>query len=109
MGSVVSVSYTGEFNGRTLEGITVTAVTGDVPEELSLRNLSYTVSGEITGSTSNTITVLTTDGVSLTFHTDEADNTSTGGLLTGSSVKITYNPADSRDSNIYNSLKIEDA
>lgn len=109
VGSGVSVSYTGEFNGRTLEGITVTAVTGDVPEELSLRNLSYTVSGEITGSTSNTITVLTTDGVSLTFHTDEADNTSTGGLLTGSSVKITYNPADSRDSNIYNSLKIEDA
>ena len=109
MGSGVSVSYTGEFNGRTLEGITVTAVTGDVPEELSLRNLSYTVSGEITGSTSNTITLLTADGVSLTFRTDAADNTSTGGLLTGSSVKITYNPADSRDSNIYNSLKIEDA
>lgn len=108
-GSSVTVTYTGKFNGRTTEGITVIGVTGDIPEDLSPRDISYTVSGEITGSTANTITLLTADGVSLTFRTDEADNTSTGGLLTGSSVKITYNPADSRNSNIYNGLKIEDA
>ena len=108
-GAPVTVTYTGNFNGRTAEGITLLGITGDDPETSSVRNLTYYATGEITGSTANTVTILTVDGVSLTFRTDEADNTSTGGLLTGSSVKITYNPADSRDSNIYNSLKIEDA
>lgn len=108
-GSRVTISYTGKFNGNTLEGMTVLGVTGEIPENLSAREISYTITGEITGSTANTITLLTNDGVSLTCNTEEADNTSTGGLLTGSSVKITFNPADSRESNIYTCLKIEDA
>lgn len=73
------------------------------------REIGFSVTGEITASTANTITLLTTDGISVTCRTDGADNTSTGGLLTGSSVKVTFNPADSRESNIYTCLKIEDA
>ncbi len=49
------------------------------------------------------------DGISLTFFTDTAQNSSTGGLLTGSSVKLTFDPAESRNTNIYTCVKIEDA
>lgn len=108
-GSSVTVAYTGDFNGQTLEGITLLGVTGEIPENMNEREIGFSVTGEITASTANTITLLTTDGISVTCRTDGADNTSTGGLLTGSSVKVTFNPADSRESNIYTCLKIEDA
>lgn len=108
-GSRVTVTYTGDFNGETLEGVTILGITGEMPENTKERDISFTVTGEITASTANTITLLTSDGISITCRTDKADNTTTGGLLTGSSVKITFNPADSRESNIYTCLKIEDA
>ena len=108
-GSGVTVTYTGDFNGQNLEGITLLGVTGEIPENMNEREIGFSVTGEITASTANTITLLTTDGISVTCRTDGADNTSTGGLLTGSSVKVTFNPADSRVSNIYTCLKIEDA
>lgn len=108
-GSYVTITYTGEFNNRNLDGITVLGVTGEIPENMNERSMNYTVTGEITASTANTVTILTGDGASVTCSTDKADNTSTGGLLTGSSVKITFNPAASRESNIYTCLRIEDA
>ena len=107
-GSHVNVTYTGDFNGTTLDGITVLGVTGEIPENLSERSTGFTISGEIVASTTNTITILTYDGMNITCNTESASNESTGGLLTGSSVKITFNPADSRQTNIYTALKIED-
>ena len=107
-GSHVSVTYTGDFNGTTLDGITILGITGEVPENLSERSTGFTISGDIAASTSNTITLLTYDGVYITCNIESASNESTGGLLTGSSVKITFNPADSRKTNIYKALKIED-
>lgn len=107
-GSHVSVTYTGNFNGTTLDGITVLGITGEVPENVSERSTGFTISGDIAASTANTITILTYDGMYITCNIESASNTSTGGLLTGSSVKITFNPADSRQTNIYKALKIED-
>ena len=107
-GSHVNVIYTGDFNGTTLDGLTILGITGDIPENLSERNTGFTISGEITASTANTITLLTSDGMRITCNTESASNESTGGLLTGSSVKVTFNPADSRQTNIYTALKIED-
>lgn len=107
-GAHVNVIYTGDFNGTTLDGLTILGITGDIPENLSERNTSFTISGEITASTANTITLLTSDGMRITCNTESASNESTGGLLTGSSVKVTFNPADSRQTNIYTALKIED-
>lgn len=108
-GSHVKIAYTGKFNGTSTEGISILGITGEIPEQLKKSGVSFTVSGEITSSTANTITILSYDGMSLTFLTDTASNSSTGGLLTGSNVKLTFNPADSRVSNIYTCLKIEDA
>lgn len=106
-GSRVNLIYTGGFNGTTLEGMNILGITGEIPERLSSH--SSFVSGEITGSTSNTITVLSDDGMSVTFLTDSAENASSRGLLTGSRVKVTFNPAQSRKTNVYPCLKIEDA
>lgn len=108
-GSRVNLIYTGSFNGTTLEGMNILGVTGEIPERLSSHSVSYHVSGEIAGSTANTITILSDDGMSLTFLTDSAENHSSGGLLTGSRVKLTFNPAQSRKTNVYPCLKIEDA
>ena len=107
-GSHASITYTGDFNGTTLEGITVLGITGDVPENTSQRNTTFTVSGDIVASTANTITLRTYDGINVTCDTETASNESSGGLLAGSSVKVTFNPADSRQTNIYTALKIED-
>lgn len=106
--SSVTIVYDGEFNGTTTEGISIVSITGDDPENSHERNISSTVSGEIIASTANTITIQTPDGAVVTCSTTNARNASTGGLLTGSSVKITFNPASSRQSNIYTCLKIED-
>lgn len=108
-GSRVNLIYTGSFNGTTLEGMNILGVTGEIPERLSSHSVSYHVSGEIAGSTANTITILSDDGMSLTFLTDSAENRSSGGLLTGSRVKLTFNPAQSRETNVYPCLRIEDA
>lgn len=108
-GSHVTITYTGDFDGSTTENISILGVTGDVPESLSEQRISFAVSGDIIASTSNTLTLLTYDNVYVTCNIDNASNSSTGGLLSGSSVKITFNPAKSRKSNILCALNIEDA
>lgn len=108
-GSHITVTYTGEFNGTTLEGISILGITGQNPDVIKESHLSFTVSGEILGSTANTVTIQTPDGAIITCNISGAQNSSTGGLLSGSSIRITFNPAASRQSNIYTCLKIEDA
>lgn len=108
-GSHVTITYTGDFDGGSTEGISILGITGDVPEALSEHGISFTVSGDITASSSNTITLLTYDNIYVTCNIESASNSSTGGLLSGSSVKVTFNPASSRNSNILCALKIEDA
>lgn len=110
VGSHVKVQYTSSkgFNGTSTDGITLTGIKGEIPEKLRENNLDCRYSGTIIGSTGNTITVTTDDGMQVTCYTDDASNSSTGGLLIGSSVSITFNPAASRDSNILTALKITD-
>lgn len=108
-GSGVSVYYTGEdFTGESLEGISVSAVTGDNPDNLSQYQMDFTVSGTILGTTANTVTIQTTDGAVVTCLTENAQNISTSGLVPGANISITFNPALSRESNIYTSIKIQD-
>ena len=107
-GSHVSVIYTGDFNGTSLDGISILGITGENPDKISERGTGFTISGDIVASTANTITIRTYDGMDVTCNTEKSTNASSGGLLTGSSVKITFNPADSRETNIYSAIKIED-
>ena len=104
----VNIIYTGDFNGTTLDGISVLGITGENPDKLTERGIGFTISGDIIASTANTITLRTYDGADITCNTEKATNSSSGGLLTGSSVKITFNPADSKETNIYTAIKIED-
>lgn len=108
-GSRVDITYTGEFNGATLEGMNISAVTGQDPETLSDRHITFTVTGTIVGSTANTATIQTGDGALVTCITQGVTNSSTGGMLSGSSITATFNPAKSRQTNLYTCLKIQDA
>lgn len=111
-GSYVNIIYTGQLPEeglQTLEGLTILAVTGDDPETLDDRHISSTVSGDVLGTTANTVTIQTYDGAVVTCRTDNASDVSTSGLEAGSSIRITFHPAASRESNIYTGLRIEDA
>lgn len=108
-GSHVSVIYTGEFNGTTLDGLTILGITGENPASEKDSRISFRITGSIIGSTSNTVTIQTYDNAMITFRTDQAQNASTGDLAIGCGVRITYNPASSAQTNIYSCLKIEDA
>ena len=108
-GAYISVTYTGEFNGSTLDGTQILAVTGYDPETLKSKNITYTIAGTITGTTVNTVTLKTTDGSTAICRTDSAVNAASGGLAIGTNIKVTFNPAQSKTSNIYQCLKIEDA
>ena len=108
-GSYVTINYKGQYQGNSLEGVTVTSVTGDDPDSLATRNLSYTVSGTIIGHTANTVTLQTGDGATITCFTEGAKDTSTSSMEAGAGICITFDPTKSRESNIYTSIKIQDA
>lgn len=108
-GSKVTVSYQGEFNGTTLEGISLLSVTGEDPASVKEYNLSFSVTGNVRCRTQNTVTILTTDGAYVTFQLDQAIHHSTDGLETGSDILVIFNPADNQTTNIYSCIRIEDA
>lgn len=108
-GSYITLTYKGQYNGNSLEGITITAVTGDDPDSLNSRSLSYTVSGTIVGHTANTVTIQTSDGAYITCFTEGAKDTSTSNLEFGAGIQITFDPSKSKESNIYTSVRIQDA
>lgn len=108
-GSTVNVTYSGEFNGTTLEGITILSVTGADPDTLDRRRVNFTVTGSVVGATANTVTLQTTDGALVTCNTEDSQNASSQELTPGSNLKITFHPSESKTSNIYTALKIEDA
>ena len=108
-GSYVTITYTGQFQGNSLDGVTVTAVTGDDPDSLESRELTSTVSGTIIGHTANTVTLQTGDGATITCFTEGAKDISTSNMESGAGICITFDPTKSKNSNIYTSIKIQDA
>lgn len=108
-GSYVTLTYKGQFQGDSLNGVTVTAVTGDDPDSFGGRNLSYTVSGTVIGHTANTVTLQTSDGAAITCFTEGTKNTSTSNLEAGANICITFDPTRSKESNIYTAVNIQDA
>ena len=107
--SHVNVAYRGELQEGTLDGITVTAVTGEDPDTIDDRHAACTVSGTVIGNTANTVTIQTFDGAMDTFRLEKAKDQSTSGLEYGSDIRITFRPSSSEVSNIYTALKIQDA
>ena len=73
-GSHVNITYKGDFQTDTLEGIQILAVTGEDPDNISDKHLSFTVTGTITGNTANTITLQTDDGAIDTFRVESAED-----------------------------------
>ncbi|MBQ7371076.1 MAG: hypothetical protein IJW67_04205 [Blautia sp.] len=108
-GSKVTVSYQGEFNGSTLEGISLLSVTGEDPAALKEYSISFSVTGNVRSRTQNTVTILTTDGAFVTFQLNDVENNSTGGLETGSDIRVIFNPEENRTTNVYSCIRIEDA
>ena len=108
-GSHVNVTYKGVLQPDTLEGIQILAVTGEDPDTIDDKHISFTVTGVITGSTANTITVQTDDGAVDTFRTEELRNSSEASLEYGDYVQVTFHPSKSKASNIYTAVQIQNA
>ena len=91
------------------ENIRIIAVTGEDPAEINDKHISFTVTGTITGSTANTITVQTDDGAVDTFRIENAQDLTEGGVEYGDYVCVTFHPSKSKSSNIYTAIKIQNA
>ena len=107
-GSYVNITYTGNFNGESTSGMKIRGITGEDPDILSVRNISSTVTGTILGTTANTVLIQTYDGVKILCDRENAQDLSTSGMEEGADLRVTFNPAKSRTSNIYSCIKFED-
>lgn len=107
-GSYVNIIYTGKFNGESTNGMKIRGITGEDPDTLSIRNISSTVTGTILGTTANTVLIQTYDGVKILCSRENVQDLSTSGMEEGADLRVTFNPAKSRTSNIYTCIKFED-
>ena len=108
-GSHVNVTYIGNLEETPLEEIHIIAVTGEDPDTINDKHISFTVTGTIIGSTANTITVQTDDGATDTFRIENAQDLTAGSMEYGDYVCITFHPSKSKSSNIYTAVKVQDA
>lgn len=106
-GSHVNVTYIGNLDTDSLNGVRIIAVTGEDPDTINDKHISFTVTGTIIGSTANTITVQTDDGATDTFRTENAQNLTGGNMEYGDYVCVTFHPSRSKSSNIYTAVKIQ--
>lgn len=106
-GSHVNVTYIGDLDTDSLNGVRIIAVTGEDPDTINDKHISFTVTGTIIGSTANTITVQTDDGATDTFRTENAQNLTGGSMEYGDYVCVTFHPSRSKSSNIYTAVKIQ--
>ena len=107
-GSYVNITYRGKFNGESVSGMKILGVTGEDPDTLSVRNISSTVTGTILGTTSNTVLIQTYDGVKILCDRENVPDLSSSNMEEGADLRVTFNPAKSRTSNIYSCIKFED-
>ena len=107
-GSYVNIIYTGKFNGESTSGMKIRGITGEDPDTLSVRNITSTVTGTILGTTANTVLIQTYDGVKILCDLENAQDLSSSAMEKGADLKVTFNPAKSRTSNIYSCIKFED-
>ena len=107
-GSYVNIIYTGKFNGESTSGMKIRGITGEDPDTLSVRNITSTVTGTILGTTANTVLIRTYDGVKILCNRENVQDLSTSGMEEGADLRVTFNPAKSRTSNIYSCIKFED-
>ena len=108
-GSHVNVTYIGDLETTSLEEVRIIAVTGEDPDTINDKHISFTVTGTIIGSTANTITVQTDDSAIDTFRTENAQDLTAGGMEYGDYVCVTFHPSKSKSSNIYTAIKVQDA
>ena len=107
-GSHVNVTYIGDLQTDPFEAVRIIAVTGEDPDTIDNKHISFTASGTIIGSTANTITLQTDDGAVDTFRIENAENLTEGGMEYGDYVLVTFHPSKSKSSNIYTAVKVQD-
>ena len=108
-GSHVNVTYIGDLQTDPFEAVRIIAVTGEDPDTIDNKHISFTASGTIIGSTANTITLQTDDGAVDTFRIENAENLTEGGMEYGDYVRITFHPSRSKSSNIYTAVNVQDS
>ena len=107
-GSHVNVTYIGDLQTDPFEAVRIIAVTGEDPDTIDNKHISFTASGTIIGSTANTITLQTDDGAVDTFRIENAENLTEGDMEYGDYVLVTFHPSKSKSSNIYTAVKVQD-
>lgn len=107
-GATVYITYRGDFDGKSLDSISIRAVTGQDPSSLKKAQIHSYLAGEIIGTTANTITIQTSDGIPVTFNKANSTNAATQKMKKGNWIKIIFDPAKSINTNIHTAIRIED-
>ena len=104
-GSGLDLVFSGAASDSSLDGAYIHTAIGDDPASLDPGSILSYVSGEIVGMTANTITLRTEDKMNVTVRTDNVQNTA-GDLLYGKNVRVLFDPAASRETNVLISIRI---
>lgn len=103
--SRIVITYTGSFNGTTTEGISIQNIYSAASKKNKINE--STVSGIITATTANTVTIQTSDGAFITCNTEDVPGYSRSRMEIGSMIRVTFDPAQNKNSNIYICIKME--
>ncbi|MBQ0000007.1 MAG: hypothetical protein KBT01_00500 [Clostridiales bacterium] len=106
-GTVVTVTYSGVFDGSTSQGIYIHQVYAAVPKKE--KKIASYVAGTIMAKTANTLTFRTKDNAVITCYTENVKNLTTGGLEIGDVIKVIFNPLENKSSNILTCMTFMDA
>ena len=107
-GAAIDIYYYGTFNGENTDGMRIIQVRGVEASRLQMADIRSQVAGSVTGTTADTVTLMTPDQTLFTCRTHRARNHLTQPLLPGTEVRVILNPSASVGTNIYSVISLED-
>lgn len=108
-GTALFISYKGDFDGSTTKGIELLQIVSENADKLTDKEIYSYILGTIIGSTKNTVTLQTNDGIIITCNIENVIDNSSNNLVHGSGVKAYFNPSKSKTTNVFTCVRIEDA
>lgn len=107
-GSTIYITYQGEFDGETFASVLIREITGQDPATIKKSKMSSYVIGEIIGTTANTITLQTSEGIPVTFNVSNSTNASAKEMSKGNWIKILFDSSKSKSTNVHTAIRIDD-
>ena len=107
-GAAIDIYYYGSFNGEDTKDMRIIQVRGVEASRLQMADIRSQVAGTVTGTTADTVSLVTPDQSLFTCRTHKARNRLTQPLLPGAQICVILDPSASIGTNIYSVISLED-